>query len=105
MEQLPKLARQKSVRVQIVLFDIQRTVVALEISRFVVLHPVTKNQILRPRRRADGVSLDKSHSLDHRFQAERMKERVRDGVNAQLLKVGHKVEALKSTRAIKLAGC
>jgi len=34
-----------------------------------------------------------------------MKERVRDGVNAQLLKVGHREEALKSTRGLKLAGC
>jgi hypothetical protein len=70
---------------------------ALEISRLVALHPMAQNQILCPRGRADRVGLDKAHALDRRFQRNRMKERMRDGVNSELLKVRHK--ALKSTRA------
>ena len=92
MEQSPDFARKKSVGVQIILLDIQRTVVAFEISRLVAVHPVAKDQVLRPCRRADGVGLNKTHALEGRFQRDRMKERMRDGINAQLLKVCHRME-------------
>src|SRR6266404_5093101 len=102
MEQLPDLARKESVRVQVILLDIQRSVVAFEISRLVDGHSMAKDQVLCPRGRTDGIRLDKTHALDGRFQRDGGKERMRDGVKAQLLKVCHKDEATKSTRVIKV---
>jgi hypothetical protein len=48
MKQLPYLSSEKSVRVQIIFFDFQRTIVALEISGSIIFDPVTKNEVLRP---------------------------------------------------------
>ena len=48
--------------------------------RLCSFHPVTKNEVLCPRGRANGIGLHKTHSLDGRFQRHRMKERMRDSL-------------------------
>ena len=75
---------------------------AFEISRFVAIHSMAKDQILCSCGRADGIRLDKTHALDGGFQGARMKERMRNGESAQLLKVWHKTGTIKSTRVIKV---
>jgi hypothetical protein len=74
---------------------------AFEISRFVAIHSMAKDQILCSCGRADGIRLDKTHALDGGFQRAGMKERMRNGESAQLLKVWHKTGTIKSTRAIR----
>ena len=64
MQQLPDPLREKSVGVQVVLFDVQRRVVPLEIARVISAHTMPEDEILRARRRSDGISLHETEPID-----------------------------------------
>ena len=58
------VAWQKPVRVQIVFFDSERGISALEIAGVIFLHPMTKDQILSASRGAYGIGLNESEPVD-----------------------------------------
>ena len=64
MQQLPDRLREKSVGVQVVLFDVQRRIVPLEIARVVSANAMPEDEILRTRRRSDGIGLHETEPVD-----------------------------------------
>ena len=64
MQQLPHLLRDESVRVQMILFDIERLVLPLEVTCAIAGNAVSENEILRARRRTDRISLNESKMID-----------------------------------------
>ena len=64
MQQLPHRLRQKSVRIQVVFFDIQRPILPLEIACSISADAMPEDEILRARRRSDGIGLHEPEPLD-----------------------------------------
>ena len=52
-----------------VFFNIETCIPALEIAGAIILHPLTKDQILRTRRGTNRVSLDKPHLLERAIES------------------------------------
>ncbi len=80
MQQIPHAPRDEPVRVEVVLLDVEQRVVTLEIAGAISGDPVPQNQILRARRRANGIGLDKAKPIDGALQCERFEERLIDRV-------------------------
>jgi hypothetical protein len=64
VQQIPDAPRDKSVGIQIVLLDVERRILALEVAGAIALDPVAKNQILRARRRANRIGLYEAEPID-----------------------------------------
>ena len=64
MQQVPYPLRQKSVGVQVVFFDVQRRIVPLEIACAVTANTMPEDEILRARRRSNGIGLHETEPID-----------------------------------------
>src|SRR6185312_4664253 len=79
--------------------DIELFILLFEISRPIVLNPVTQDQILRTRGRADRVGLHKPHALESFRQRHRREETARDGVASKLWERNpHETRSVASSR-------
>lgn len=63
MNDLPELLRSDSVGKKEKLLERKLGIQALEFSSSIILHPMSQNQILRPRRTSNGIGLNKAHSF------------------------------------------
>ena len=68
MQQLPHRLRQKSVRVQVVFFDVERRILPLEIAGAISDDAVPEYQVLRARRRPNRIGLHESEPIDGSLQ-------------------------------------
>ena len=89
MQKLPGRAGKKTVRVENVLFNIQRSVIPVEIAHAIRTNPVSQYQVLRPGRGPDRIRLHKSKPPDGSFQCGLWEKGLRDCKCAQTLETGH----------------
>ena len=68
MHQVVRGARQEAVVDEVVFFDGQPAVAALQVTRVVALHAVAQRQVLRTRRCADRVGLHEAKPGDRAWQ-------------------------------------
>jgi hypothetical protein len=74
VQQIPHAPRDESVRVQVVLFDVERCIVTLEIAGAVSVDPVPENQVLRARGSTNRVRLHEAETIDGALQCSRWEE-------------------------------
>src|SRR5205085_2921609 len=67
----------------------ERSIALLEMTRPIPLDPVPQDQILRTRRRSNGIGLNKSKTPNRHFKGRLREKRLRDGVHAQSRKSRH----------------
>jgi hypothetical protein len=77
-------ARQKAIVDEEILLDAEPRVATLEVSGAIVPDPMAQDQILRARRGADRVGLDKTEPLDRTQQRGRRKQRPCNGIAPQV---------------------
>src|SRR5580698_4429262 len=87
MHQRLHLARHKSVIDEKIFLDPELRVAAVEVAIAIVFHPMTQNQILRPRGSADRVGLYKSHLVQRPLQRGRRKKTTRHREAPQIIAV------------------
>ena len=78
-------ARHEAVVDEDVFFDVERRVAPLQIAGAVALHALAKDQVLRPRRRADRVRLHEPQPIERARQRGRPEQAARDREAPQIL--------------------
>ena len=76
MKELPHRLRKKPVGIEIVFLDVQRPILPLEIARPISANAMSEDEILRARRRSDGIGLDEPEPIDGVRQRRRCEERL-----------------------------
>jgi hypothetical protein len=79
----------ETVGVKNIFLDVQRCIAPLQIPSAIPFDSMAQYQILRPRRRANRIGLNKSHSTDRGFQCGWMEKRLGNGVCTQSLERQH----------------
>src|SRR5262249_7201298 len=85
MQQSPDCTRYEAIGVEVILFDIERRIVTLQIARPVSRNSLPQDEILSPRRRPNGIRLNKTHVFDRCAECGRSEHRAKYGLSAQSL--------------------
>ena len=89
MHQLVHSAGDEAVVDEDVLFDVECRIIPLEIAGTIVLDAVAERQVLRPRRRADRISLHETKRIERARQRRRRGKMAPDRESAKVVERHH----------------
>src|SRR5205809_5538399 len=97
MNQPPHVAGHEAVGVKIILLQLERRILLLQVTRAISLHAMPQDQILRPRRRTNRIGLHEAQAVDRCLERCWREQGLRDGMGAEATKI------LRTTHSVILS--